>query len=124
MGSPTRTSRTAVAARTESDRLCTVTVAPDPLGKHALRYEGSENTAALLTPEVVELLVVALSVRGRSTIPARCPSGGACTLVVIGHENGRTSLYFHGSTATSAVLDAKGTAKLRTALESLSGTGH
>ncbi|MGH4024092.1 MAG: hypothetical protein ACRDRV_05855 [Pseudonocardiaceae bacterium] len=38
------------------------------------------------------------------------------------HENGQTSLYFHASTATSAVLDAKGTQKLRAALESL-GSG-
>lgn len=122
MGLPTGTERTAVAAQTESGRLCTVTVQPDPLGKHVLRYEGSESAAALLTPEVVERLTVALSVRGRSAIPARCPSGGACTLVVIGHANDRASLYFHASIATSAVLDAKGTEKLRAALESLSDT--
>ena len=121
MDSPTSTEGKAVAARTESGRLCTVTVQPHPLGKHVLRYQGSESTAAALTPEVVELLTVALSVRGRSAIPAQCPSGGACTLVVIGHENGRTSLYFHASTATSAVLDTKGTEKLRTALDSLNG---
>lgn len=72
MGAPTRTDRSAVAARTETGRLCTVTVQPDPLGRHELHYEGSESTAALLTPEVVELLTVALSVRGRSAIPARC----------------------------------------------------
>lgn len=119
MGSSPGTGSRAVAARTESGRLCTVTVQPHPLGKHVLRYEGSESAAAALTPEVVELLTVALSVRGRSAIPAQCPAGGACTLVVIGHENGRTSLYFHASTATSAVLDAKGTEKLRSALDSL-----
>ncbi|MGH3903770.1 MAG: hypothetical protein ACRDTE_06220 [Pseudonocardiaceae bacterium] len=96
-----------------------MTVQPDPLGSHVLRYEGSESSAALLTPEVVELLVVALSVRGRSAIRARCPGGGACTLLVIGHENGRSSVYFHASTATSAVLDAKDVEKLRAALASL-----
>ena len=119
MGSPAMTDRTVVAVRNESGRLCTVTVQPDPLGQHVLRYEGNDSSAALLTPEVVELLTVALSVRGRSAIPARCPGGGACTLLVIGHENRRTSLYFHASTATSAVLDVADTEKLRTALESL-----
>lgn len=123
MGASIRTDRISVAAQTESGRLCTVTVQPDLLGKNVLRYEGSENTAAMLTPEVIELLTVALSVRGRSAIPARCPSAGACTLLVFGYENGRTSLYFHASTATSAVFDAKGTQKLRAALESLGGTG-
>lgn len=123
MGSPTRTDRTAVAGRTESGTLCTVTVQPDPLGKPVLRYEGSESTAALLTPEVIELLMVALSVRGRSAIPARCPGGGACTLVVIGHHDGRASVYFHASTRTSAILDAKGTEKLRAALEALDSPG-
>jgi len=122
MGSPAGTDRKAVAARTEAGRLCTVTVQPDPLGNHVLRYEGSESTAASLTPEVIELLTVALSVRGRSAIRAQCPGGGACTLLVIGHKNSQASLYFHASTATSAVLDAKGTEKLRTALESLGDT--
>lgn len=123
MGSSIRTGHTAVAGRTHSGKLCTVTVQVHPLGKHVLRYEGGEDTAALLTPEVVALLMVALSVHGRSAIPAQCTAGGACTLLVIGHEDGRTSLYFHASTATSAVLDAKGTEKLRAALESFGTTG-
>ncbi len=101
MGSPTRTERTAVAARTESGRLCTVTVQRDPLGRHLLRYDGSETAVAELTPEVVELLTVALSLHGRSAVPARCPAGGACTLLVIGHQ----------------------TQKLRAAVESLTGQG-
>lgn len=58
---PTRTDRTAVAAKTESGRLCTVTVQRDPLGQHLLRYEGGESAVAELTPEVIELLTVALS---------------------------------------------------------------
>lgn len=90
MAVPTRIDRTAVAARTESGQLCTVTVQRDPLGLDLLRYEGSETTAAELTPEVVELLTVALSVRGRSAISAQSPQGGACTLLVIGHQDGRT----------------------------------
>lgn len=119
MGSPASAGSTAVAVRTESGRLCTVTVQPDPLGNHVLRYAGSESSTALLTPDVVELLVVALSVRGRSAIRARCPGEGACTLLVIGQENGQTRLYFHASTATSAVLEPRDTEKLRAALESL-----
>ena len=116
---PTGTDRTAVAAKTESGRLCTVTVQRDPLGEHLLRYEGGETAVAELTPEVVELLVVALSLRGRSAIPARSPHGGACAMVVIGHQDGRTSLYFHACTATGAVLDSSGKDKLRAALEAL-----
>jgi len=85
---PTRIDRTAVAARTESGQLCTVTVQRDPLGLNLLRYEGSETTAAELTPEVIELLTVALSVSGRSAIPAQTPHGSACTMVVIGHLDG------------------------------------
>lgn len=119
MRQPIGTDRTAVAAKTESGGLCTVSVQRDPLGEHLLRYEGGETAVAELTPEVVELLVVALSPRGRSAIPARRPHGGACTLVVIGHQDGRTSLYFHACTATGAVLDSTGTAKLRAAVESL-----
>lgn len=116
---PTGTDRTAVAAKTESGRLCTVTVQRDPLGQHLLRYEGGENAVAELTPEVIELLTIALSRRGRSAIPARTPNAGACNLVVIGHDDGRTNLYFHACTATGAVLDAAGTDKLRTAIDSL-----
>ncbi len=123
MEPPTATDRTAVAARTDSGRLCTVTVQRDPLGKHLLRYDGSETAVAELTPEVVELLTVALSLYGRSAVPARCPAGGACTLLVIGRQHGRTSLHFHAATATSAELDAEGTQKLRAALESLTGEG-
>ncbi|HEY6424070.1 MAG TPA: hypothetical protein VIY28_12650 [Pseudonocardiaceae bacterium] len=114
---PMRADRTAVAARTELGQLCTVTVQRDPLGDHLLRYEGSESAAAELTPEVIELLTVALSVRGRSPIPARSPHGGACTLLVIGHQDGRASLYFHACTATSAALDTAARDKLRAALE-------
>lgn len=116
---PTRTDRVAVAAKTESGQLCTVTVQRDPLDKHLLRYEGGQTAIAELTPEVVELLTVALSLRGRSAIPARSPVGGACTLLVIGHEQRGTSLYFHASTATCAVLEPAGAKKLREALESL-----
>lgn len=119
MGSPTRTDRTAVAAKTESGRLCTVTVQWDPVSRHLLRYEGTETAVAELTPEVIELLMVALSVHGRSVVMARCPGGGACTLLVIGHQDGRSTLYFHASNATAAVLDAAGKEKLRAALESL-----
>lgn len=46
MAVPTRTDRTAVAARAESGQLRTVTVQRDPLGQHLLCYEGSETTAA------------------------------------------------------------------------------
>ncbi|HEY3894073.1 MAG TPA: hypothetical protein VGL88_01760 [Pseudonocardiaceae bacterium] len=118
---PAGTDRTAVAAKTESGRLCTVTVQRDPLGEHLLRYEGGETAVAELTPEVVELLVVALSLRGRSAIPARSPRGGACTLLVIGHADSRTSLYFHACTETGAQLDSSGKAALRAALEALGG---
>ena len=121
MDSPAKANRTAVAARAESGRLCTVTVQRDPLGKHTLRYEGGETVVAALTPEVVELLTVALSLRGRSTVPARCAVGGACTLLLMGHRDGRTTLYFHAAPATSAVLDAASTKKLRAALEALDG---
>jgi hypothetical protein len=75
---PTGTDHTAVAAKTESGRLCTV-VQRDPLGQHLLRYEAGENAVAELTPEVVELLTVALSRRGRSAIAARTPSGAPAT---------------------------------------------
>lgn len=114
-----RTDRVAVAAKTESGRLCTVTVQRDPLGKHLLHYDGSETATVELTPEIVELLTVALSLRGRSAIPARCPVGGACTLVVIGYEQGGTRLYFHACTATGAVLQPADAEKLREALELL-----
>lgn len=52
---------------------------------------------------------------------ARVPGWGACTLLVIGHQDSRSTLYFHASNATAAVLDAAGKEKLRAALESLSG---
>lgn len=122
MESPASADRVAVVAKTDSGRLCTVTVQRHPLGKHLLRYEGGEVIVAALTPEVVELLTVALSLRGRTAVPASCSVGGACTLLVMGHRDGRTSLYFHASPATSAVLDATGVKKLRAALESL-GSG-
>ena len=119
MDSPASAGRMAVAGRTDSGRLCTVTVQRDPVGKHLLRYEGAETVVAILTPEVIELLTVGLSLRGRSTIPARSAAGGACTLLVMGHRDGRTTLYFHAAPATSVVLEATGAKKLRTALESL-----
>ncbi|MGH3903493.1 MAG: hypothetical protein ACRDTE_04790 [Pseudonocardiaceae bacterium] len=119
MESPASADRMAVAGKNDSGRLCTVTVQRDPLGKHVLRYEGGETVVAALTPEVVELLAVALSLRGRSAVPARCAVGGACTLLVIGHRDGRTTLYFHAAPATSVVLDAAAAKKLRAALESL-----
>jgi len=119
MDSPASAGGTAVAGRTDSGRLCTVTVQPDPLGKHLLRYEGTETVTAILTPEVIELLTVALSLRGRSTVPARSAVGGACTLLVMGNRDGRTTLYFHAAPATSASLEATGAKKLRAALESL-----
>ncbi|MGH3985153.1 MAG: hypothetical protein ACRDST_21300 [Pseudonocardiaceae bacterium] len=97
----------AVAARTEAGQLCTVTVQRDPFGQDLLRYEGSETTVTELTPEVIELLGIALSVRGRSAIPARTPHGGACNLVVIGQQDGRIRLYFHACTATSAATTAQ-----------------
>lgn len=120
MGSPSRTDQMAVTAKAESGQWCTVTVQWDPLGEHLLHYEGSETAVAELTPEVIEPLTSALSRRGRSVVMARSPGGGACTLLVIGHQQGRATLYFHACTATSAVLDAKGTEKLRAALASLS----
>jgi len=46
MAVPARNDRTAVAARTESGQLCTVTVQRDPVGLDLLRYAGSETTAA------------------------------------------------------------------------------
>ena len=119
MDSPASAGDMAVAGKTDSGRLCTVTVQRHPLGKHLLRYQGAETVAAILTPEVIELLTVALSVRGRSTVPARSAAGGACTLLVMGHRDGRTTLYFHAAPATSVLLDATGAKKLRTALESL-----
>lgn len=118
MGSPSKTDHMAVTAKAESGQSCTVTVQWDPLGRHLLHYKGSETVVAELTPEVIEPLTSALSRRGRSVVVARSPGGGACTLLVIGQQ-GRTTLYFHASTATSAVLDAKGTEKLRAALASL-----
>lgn len=121
MESPARADCTAVAAKTDAGRLCTVTVQRDPRGKHVLRYEGGETVVAALTPEVIEMLTVALSLRGRTAVPARCSVGGACTLLVMGHRDGRSSLYFHAAPATSAVLDATGAERLRTALESLDG---
>jgi hypothetical protein len=120
MGLPAKTGGTVVAARAESGGLCTVTVQRDPRGRHLLRYEGSETVVAALTPEVVELLAVALSLRGRSPVQARSMAGGACTVLVVGHRDGRSSLYFHATTATSALLDTAGTKKLQAALEALS----
>lgn len=76
-----------------------MTVQRDLLGQELLRYEGSEIAIAELTPEVTELLAVALSVHGRSAIPARSPQGGACTLLVIGNQDGRTCVCFHACTA-------------------------
>lgn len=119
MGSPSGTDDTAVTAEAESGRSCTVIVQRDPLGKHLLRYEGSESAAALLTSDVIEQLTVALSRRGRSVVMASSPIGGACTLLVIGHQQGGATLYFHASSATSAVLDAGRTERLRAALQSL-----
>lgn len=120
MASAAKTDHTAVAAKAESGGLCTVTVQRDPLGKHLLRYDGAEPVVAVLTPEVVESLRVALALRGRSAVTARCSVGGACTLLVMGHRDGRATLYFHAVPATSAVLDPAGVQRLQAALESLS----
>lgn len=121
MGSPAKTDRMTVTAKTEAGRLCTVTVQRDRLGKHLLRYEGGETVVAVLTTEVIEALVVALSLRGRSPVLARRVAGGACTVLVIGYQDGRTILYFHATPVTSAVLNTAGVKKLRAALESLDG---
>jgi hypothetical protein len=83
-----------------------------------LRYDGSESAVAELTPEVIERLFVALSVRGRTAIPARCPGGGPCTLLTIGHRGG-TRLYFHAATAFGAVLDRDAVDRLRAGVERL-----
>lgn len=112
------TDRTAVAARTESGRLCQVTVERNLLGDHVLRYDGSETAAAVLSPEVVELLTTALSVLGRSVITARCPSGAACTLLLIAQSQ-RVGLYFHAATTFCAALDRAAANRLRDALERL-----
>lgn len=120
MASAAKTDQTAVAAKTESGGSCTVTVQRDPLGKHLLRYQGAEPVVAALTPEVIESLTAALSLRGRAVVAARCAAGGACTLLVMGHRSGGATLYFHAVPATSAVLDAAQLTQLRAALEALS----
>lgn len=119
MGALGGTDPSTILAKAESGQSCTVTVQRDPLGKHLLYYKGRESAAALLTPEVIELLTAALSRRGRSVVVTSMPAGSACTLLVIGHQPTRVTLYFHASSATSAVLDSAGTEKLRAALDSL-----
>lgn len=114
------TERVAVASRTEQGRLCTVGVEPDPLGVHLLRYDGRESAVAVLGAEVIEGLVIALSVTGRTVVPARCPAGGACTLLAIGQRD-RVRLYFHAAAAFCAVLDRAAAERLRTSLEQLRG---
>jgi len=119
MGALGSTDPTPITAEAESGQLCTLTVQRDPRGQHLLYYEGSESAAAILTPEIAELLTAVLSRRDRSVVMTRMPGGGACTLLVIGHQPARATLYFHASTVTSAVLDAAGIEKLRAALGSL-----
>ncbi len=113
----------AVAARTEQGRLCTITVEPDPLGAHLLRYDGNESVVAVLGAEVIEGLVIALSVTGRTVMPARCPAGGACTLLAIGQRD-RVRLYFHAAAGFCAVLDRAAADRLRTTLEQLRDSWH
>ncbi|MQA15199.1 MAG: hypothetical protein GEV09_13825 [Pseudonocardiaceae bacterium] len=84
-----------------------------------LRYDGSESVVARLSPEVVELLPIALSVTGRTVVSARCPRGGACTLLLIGQPD-RIRLYFHAASMFCAVLDRAAVDRLRAAVESLS----
>lgn len=119
MASAAKTDHTAVVATAESGASCTVTVQREPLGTHLLRYEGTESVVAVLTPEVIESLSVALSLRARSAVTTRCAVGGACTLLVMGRRDGGSTLYFHAVPATSAVLDAAAVTTLRAALESL-----
>lgn len=107
-----------VAARTERGRLCSVAVERGGLGGHVLRYDGSERAAAALSPDVVTLLPIALSLTGRTAVSARCPSGGACTLLVIG-EAGRARLYFHAAPMFCAVLDRAAVDRLCAALDAL-----
>ncbi len=110
--------RVAVAARTGQGRLCTVTVERGRLGGHVLRYDGSEDVVAELSPEVIELLPIALSVVGRTTIWARLPGGDACTLLVVGQLDG-ARLYFHAAAGLCAVFDRAGADRLRGAVEQL-----
>lgn len=119
MDSAATTDHTSLAARTEAGGSCTVTVQREPLGRHLLRYEGTESVVAVLTPEVIEPLTAALSLRARSAVTSRCLTGGACTLLVMGRRDGGAIVYFHAVPATSAVLDAAAVRTLRAALESL-----
>ena len=118
MDTATCLDRTAVAARDHHSRLCTVTVERHRQAAHRLHYDGGEHTTALLTAEVIELLTIALAATGRTTIPARHPTAGACTLLVLAHGN-EVRLFFHAAASTCAVLDRDATARLRDALDVL-----
>lgn len=108
--------RVAVAARSEQGQLCMVTVVRDPLGAHLLQYDGSESAVAILSPEVIEGLRVALSTTGRTVVPARRPGGGACTLLALGQRD-RVRLYFHAASAFCAVLGRADADRLCVAVE-------
>ncbi|MDQ3151401.1 MAG: hypothetical protein M3R63_06695 [Actinomycetota bacterium] len=118
MDTATSIERTAVAARDHHGRPCTVTVERHRQAAHRLHYDGGEHTTALLTAEVVELLTIALAATGRTTIVARHPTAGACTLLVIARGD-EVRLFFHAAASTSAVLDWDATARLRDALDVL-----
>lgn len=115
---PPSTVRVAVTGRNEQGRLCTVVVERVGSSAGLLRYDGGESAVAELTPEVIERLFVALSARGRTAIPARCPGGGACTLLTIGQRDG-TRVYFHAATAFGAVLGHDAVDRLRAGVERL-----
>jgi hypothetical protein len=118
MGTSSGLGPVVVAALSEHGRLCAVAVERGQLGGHVLRYDGSESAVAALSPDVVELLPIALSVTGRTAVSARCPSGGACTLLVITEQN-RARLYFHAAATFCAVLDRGAADRLRAALDAL-----
>lgn len=111
-----------VAGRTEPGHLCTVSVERGRLGDHLLRYNGSESVVAALRPDVVELLLVAFSVTGRTAVHARCPGGGACTLLLIAQPD-RIRLYFHAAVSFGVVLDRGAADRLYVALDGLTARG-
>lgn len=112
--------RVAVVGRNEQGGFCTLAVERVGSNFGLLRYDGSGSAVAELTSEVIERLFVALSVRGRTAIPARCPGGGACTLLIIGQRGG-TRVYLHAAIAFGAVLDRDTVDQLRAGLEQLRG---
>lgn len=118
MGASSGLGPVVIAARTERGRLCSVVVERGGLGGHVLRYGGSESAVATLSPDVVELLPIALSITGRTVVSARCPGGGACTLLVIAERN-CARLYFHAAAMFCAVLDRAAADRLRAALDAL-----